>query len=70
MAVSSFSSIPRSERAPVGAPAAAPISLNAAVQGDVAASSPPKTDDEDELFALPISPRSPEMKVMPFSHLR
>jgi hypothetical protein len=28
------------------------------------------TDTEDELFALPMSPRSPEMKTSPFSFLK
>lgn len=35
--------------------------------GDVA---PGPKDTEDELFALPMSPRSPEMTTSPFSLLR
>lgn len=53
---------------------AAPMSLNAALQGDVAgaAASAPvrfRRDEEDDLFALPMSPRSPDMKKSPFSAL-
>lgn len=51
-----------------------PISLNAALHGDIttAASAPARPlrrDDDDELFALPMSPRSPDMKKSPFSAL-
>ncbi|KAF5604886.1 hypothetical protein FPANT_1346 [Fusarium pseudoanthophilum] len=51
-----------------------PISLNAALHGDVttAASAPVRPlrrDDDDDLFALPMSPRSPDMKKSPFSAL-
>ncbi|KAM5356293.1 hypothetical protein ACJ41O_002939 [Fusarium nematophilum] len=54
---------------------AGPISLNAALHGDVtavAASAPVRLeprDGEDDLFALPMSPRSPDMKKSPFSAL-
>jgi len=67
MAVSSFSAISRNLP---GAAASAPaVSLNAALHGDLPAAGddgPPKTDD-DGLFALPMSPRSPDMKKSPFS---
>ncbi|KAF5666257.1 hypothetical protein FHETE_6305 [Fusarium heterosporum] len=51
-----------------------PISLNAALHGDIttAASAPVRPlrrDDDDDLFALPMSPRSPDMKKSPFSAL-
>ncbi|KAM0339808.1 hypothetical protein ACHAPU_010761 [Fusarium lateritium] len=51
-----------------------PISLNAALHGDVttAASAPVRPmrrDDDDDLFALLMSPRSPDMKKSPFSAL-
>ncbi|KAF5234975.1 hypothetical protein FANTH_11891 [Fusarium anthophilum] len=51
-----------------------PISLNAALHGDLttAASAPVRPlrrDDDDDLFALPMSPRSPDMKKSPFSAL-
>ncbi|KAI1065176.1 hypothetical protein LB507_000594 [Fusarium sp. FIESC RH6] len=53
---------------------AGPISLNAALHGDIttAASAPARSmgqDDDDGLFALPMSPRSPDMKKSPFSAL-
>ncbi|KAJ4272347.1 hypothetical protein NW762_001060 [Fusarium torreyae] len=53
---------------------AGPISLNAALHGDVTAAAsapvrPLRRDDEDDLFALPMSPRSPDMKKSPFSAL-
>jgi hypothetical protein len=53
---------------------AAPMSLNAALHGDItgAASAPVRfqaRDEEDDLFALPMSPRSPDMKKSPFSAL-
>ncbi|WKT38774.1 hypothetical protein QSH57_000593 [Fusarium oxysporum f. sp. vasinfectum] len=51
-----------------------PISLNAALHGDVATAAsapvrPLRRDDDDDLFALPMSPRSPDMKKSPFSAL-
>ncbi|KAF4473768.1 hypothetical protein FAGAP_12897 [Fusarium agapanthi] len=51
-----------------------PISLNAALHGDLttAASAPVRPlrrNDDDDLFALPMSPRSPDMKKSPFSAL-
>ncbi|KND90333.1 hypothetical protein TOPH_04916 [Tolypocladium ophioglossoides CBS 100239] len=63
IAVPSFSAMSR------GNGHAYPMSLDAAVKGD---SIPPNTrsrDGEDDLFALPISPRSPDMKKSPFSAL-
>ncbi|KAF5530838.1 hypothetical protein FMEXI_13290 [Fusarium mexicanum] len=50
------------------------ISLNVALHGDLttAASAPVRPlrrDDDDDLFALPMSPRSPDMKKSPFSAL-
>ncbi|KAF5025274.1 hypothetical protein F66182_2659 [Fusarium sp. NRRL 66182] len=53
---------------------AGPVSLNAALHGDVAATAsapvrPLPRDDDDDLFALPMSPRSPGMKKSPFSAL-
>lgn len=51
-----------------------PLSLNAALRGDITATvSAPvrldRQDPEDDLFALPLSPRSPDMKKSPFSAL-
>lgn len=66
MAVSSFSAMARPPVA--GAAAAAPASLNAAMQGETAGHGAPRSDDGD-LFALPLSPRSPDMKKSPFSTL-
>ncbi|KAF4449331.1 hypothetical protein F53441_7381 [Fusarium austroafricanum] len=53
---------------------AGPISLNAALHGDVTTTAsapvrPLRRDDDDDLFALPMSPRSPDMKKSPFSAL-
>jgi hypothetical protein len=53
---------------------AGPISLNAALHGDVTTATsapvrPIRRDDDDDLFALPMSPRSPDMKKSPFSAL-
>ncbi|KAM0215920.1 hypothetical protein ACHAQI_003019 [Fusarium lateritium] len=53
---------------------AGPVSLNAALHGDVTAVAsapvrPLRRDDDDDLFALPMSPRSPDMKKSPFSAL-
>ncbi|CAF3596438.1 unnamed protein product [Fusarium graminearum] len=53
---------------------ASPISLNAALHGAVttvasAPARPMRRDDDDDLFALPMSPRSPDMKKSPFSAL-
>ncbi|KAH7326717.1 hypothetical protein B0I35DRAFT_475333 [Stachybotrys elegans] len=62
VAVSSFASIPRSTPGQ-------PMSLNAALSGDVSAGKPDSQDTEDDLFALPMSPRSPDMKKSPFSLL-
>ncbi|KAH6996668.1 hypothetical protein BKA56DRAFT_163294 [Ilyonectria sp. MPI-CAGE-AT-0026] len=67
IAVSSFSAM--ASNAPTG-----PLSLNAALRGDItAAVSAPvrldRQDPEDDLFALPLSPRSPDMKKSPFSAL-
>ncbi|KAJ3472112.1 hypothetical protein NLG97_g11275 [Lecanicillium saksenae] len=46
----------------IAVPSFPPMSLNAAAQGDLAALKSDQTDTEDDLFALPISPRSPDMK--------
>ncbi|KAJ6779434.1 hypothetical protein PWT90_11101 [Aphanocladium album] len=46
----------------IAVPSFAPMSLNAAAQGDLAALKSDQADTEDDLFALPISPRSPDMK--------
>ncbi|QYS99237.1 hypothetical protein H0G86_006380 [Trichoderma simmonsii] len=59
IAVSSFAAISRSR--PTG-----PMSLDAALQGNAA---PPQQDAEEDLFALPMSPRSPDMIKSPFSAL-
>lgn len=60
-AVASFSALPKG---PGGA-----VSLDAALQGESAMRAPDSQDNEDDLFALPISPRSPDMKKSPFSSL-
>ncbi|TFB06362.1 hypothetical protein CCMA1212_002319 [Trichoderma ghanense] len=62
IAVSSFSAISRSR--PTG-----PMSLDAALQGGAVPSQPDAQDAEDDLFALPMSPRSPDMIKSPFSAL-
>ncbi|KAH6610923.1 hypothetical protein Trco_000943 [Trichoderma cornu-damae] len=62
IAVSSFSAISRSR--PTG-----PMSLDAALRGNAAPSQPDLQDAEDDLFALPMSPRSPDMVKSPFSAL-
>ncbi|KAF4119250.1 hypothetical protein GMORB2_6861 [Geosmithia morbida] len=57
-----------STRAAMARPVGAPMSLDAALQGGVPAAGPtPADDEESDLFALPISPRSPDMKKSPFS---
>ncbi|UNI15228.1 hypothetical protein JDV02_001782 [Purpureocillium takamizusanense] len=66
VAVPSFSAIARGNGNGNGY--AAPASLDAAVKG-VLSSHPGPADGEDDLFALPISPRSPDMKKSPFSIL-
>ncbi|KAG5657287.1 hypothetical protein KAF25_001876 [Fusarium avenaceum] len=63
-----------SHEAMVSTASTGPVSLNAALHGDVttAASAPVRPlrrDDDDDLFALPMSPRSPDMKKSPFSAL-
>ncbi|OAQ64201.1 hypothetical protein VFPPC_05514 [Pochonia chlamydosporia 170] len=63
IAVSSFSAIPR----PHGRTES--VSLNAVMKGDPAPINPSSRDGEDDLFALPLSPRSPDMKRGPFSAL-
>ncbi|RGP74927.1 hypothetical protein FLONG3_5899 [Fusarium longipes] len=50
------------------------ISLDAALHGDITTATsapvrPMRRDDDDDLFALPMSPRSPDMKKSPFSAL-
>ncbi|KAL5089391.1 hypothetical protein Trisim1_005673 [Trichoderma cf. simile WF8] len=64
IAVSSFAAISRSR--PTG-----PISLDAALQGNAAPlqQQPEGHDAEEDLFALPMSPRSPDMIKSPFSAL-
>lgn len=62
IAVSSFSAISRSR--PSG-----PISLDAALSGDTAPLQSSSNDAEDDLFAMPMSPRSPDMIKSPFSAL-
>ncbi|EHK16411.1 uncharacterized protein TRIVIDRAFT_195364 [Trichoderma virens Gv29-8] len=63
IAVSSFSAISRSR--PTG-----PMSLDAALRGNAAPPQQPDGQDaEDDLFALPMSPRSPDMIKSPFSAL-
>lgn len=42
-------------------------SLDAALSGAVGQAGP---EEEDDLFALPMSPRSPDMKKSPFSMLK
>lgn len=68
IAVSSLSAISQSNRADEIA------SLDAALKGQntstVAAKSQAARDEEDDLFALPMSPRSPDMKKSPFSMLK
>ncbi|KAG6006279.1 hypothetical protein E4U21_007161 [Claviceps maximensis] len=65
IAVSSFSS----SMARGTVRAAEPMSLDAAVRGESALIQGDSCDGEDELFALPLSPRSPDMKRGPFSAL-
>ncbi|KAL7820466.1 hypothetical protein V8C44DRAFT_316718 [Trichoderma aethiopicum] len=62
IAVSSFSAISRSR--PTG-----PMSLDAALSGGAVPLQPDAQDAEDDLFALPMSPRSPDMIKSPFSAL-
>ncbi|KAM0259550.1 hypothetical protein ACHAQJ_003276 [Trichoderma viride] len=62
IAVSSFSTISRGR--PTG-----PMSLDAALRGNAAPSQPDLHDAEDDLFAMPMSPRSPDMIKSPFSAL-
>ncbi|QPG99228.1 hypothetical protein C2857_001250 [Epichloe festucae Fl1] len=63
VAVSSFSSFPR------GNGYAQPMSLNAAIKGKPVPANVSSRDGEDDLFALPLSPRSPDMKRGSFSVL-
>jgi len=69
--VSSFASFPDRSRANAPASSGAPISLDAALMsvsnnGDLNGTG---NEKEDDLFALPMSPRSPEMTKSPFSLL-
>ncbi|KAK5987665.1 hypothetical protein PT974_11797 [Cladobotryum mycophilum] len=69
IAVSSFSAIARGNAIPAAVPApTAPMSLDAALNSGTV---PPRieTQEEDDLFALPMSPRSPDMIKSPFSAL-
>ncbi|KAG5973163.1 hypothetical protein E4U58_005607 [Claviceps cyperi] len=50
-------------------PYSMPQSLDAAIRGEAAPVSASSRDGEDELFALPLSPRSPDMKRGPFNTL-
>lgn len=63
IAVPSYSAV---SRGPLNT---APMSLNAALHDPLAASAPVRFDSEDDLFALPLSPRSPDMQRSPFSAL-
>ncbi|KAL7927407.1 hypothetical protein ACQKWADRAFT_276599 [Trichoderma austrokoningii] len=62
IAVSSFAAISRSRPS-------APISLDAALSGDAVPLQSGPHDAEDDLFAMPMSPRSPDMAKSPFSAL-
>ena len=48
---------------------AAPNAIVAALEGSNGSAIVDDGDNEDDLFALPMSPRSPEMKKSPFSLL-
>ncbi|XWW93206.1 hypothetical protein V2A60_001136 [Cordyceps javanica] len=50
----------------IAVPSFAPMSLNAAARGDLAGPKSHQADTEDDLFALPMSPRSPDIKRNPF----
>jgi hypothetical protein len=63
-AVSTFTSISPEKTGP-----ATSSSLDAILKGDVFAGRNNSQDTEDDLFALPMSPRSPDMKKSPFSLL-
>ena len=65
--VPSFSAIARGNGNGNGHAAA--VSLDAAVKGVLPRPHVGPGDGEDDLFALPISPRSPDMKKSPFSIL-
>ncbi|KAL3961643.1 hypothetical protein ACCO45_003166 [Purpureocillium lilacinum] len=67
VAVPSFSAIARGNGNGNGHAAA--VSLDAAVKGVLPPPHVGPGDGEDDLFALPISPRSPDMKKSPFSIL-
>lgn len=45
------------------------MSLAAIANDDLPPNRPASKDNEDDLFALPMSPRSPDMKKSPFSAL-
>jgi hypothetical protein len=65
VAVPSFSVLPRGNQG-------GPVSLNAVLKGEVTSGGnevSSSQDAEEDLFALPISPRSPDMKKSPFSTL-
>ena len=71
IAVSSFASFPDRGRAEAPTSTGAPISLDAALMsmprnGNLNVA---ENEKEDDLFALPMSPRSPEMTKSPFSLL-
>lgn len=62
IAISSFAAISHSN--PTGT-----LSLNSAIHNHVAPQRSESIEAEDDLFALPMSPRSPDMKKSPFSAL-
>lgn len=53
-----------------GSNAAGMASLSAVIQGGAPAGMPDMGGDAEDLFALPMSPRSPEMARSPFSMLK
>ena len=68
MAVSSFAMFP-DKRPPQEAGNGAVTSLDAVLETGALPTKGPDVDTEEDLFALPMSPRSPEMKKSPFSLL-
>lgn len=60
IAMPSFSAMPRGENT---------MSLAAIANDDLPPNRPASKSGEDDLFALPMSPRSPDMKKSPFSAL-
>ncbi|KAH8177526.1 hypothetical protein LIA77_02608 [Sarocladium implicatum] len=68
IAVSSMSAISQSNRASETASLDAAIRQQSSASGNGRSGGP--RDEEDDLFALPLSPRSPDMKKSPFSMLK